>query len=110
MRHCDDLDVGIALAIDDEVRKTPQRDTAHRRADAHAGHESADRWTFGDQPQALLDLVPELLAEPGSLVLVPGDRVTQLGLRLTVEAQALHLPKISRSIRWRTSLQSELTA
>jgi hypothetical protein len=63
-----------------------------------------------DQVKNLLDLGPKRVAEPCALSFVANDRVTKLGFGFGIETNYHHRPKISLSIRRRTSAQSEVTA
>src|SRR6266852_2600955 len=109
MRERDDLDVVFAFPIDEEERKTPQRKAAY--AALRARHGRANLWMVRNQRGDILNLAPQPIAESCSLVFVPPDFRAYLSFRDVVGTNRLrHRPKISRSIRWRTSFQSDVTA
>ncbi len=110
MRQRDEFNGTGALAVDHEVRETPERHSARDPSDSRAMYDAADRRLLRNQGNGRLQLVPEFTAKALTLILVPDNRCPNLFLGLSVRANRLHCRKISSSIRRRTSFQSDVTA
>jgi hypothetical protein len=105
----DDLEIFVSFTIDHEEREATHRYASHDPASSNLRH-STDPRVFLNQMKNNRDLAPEFVAETDALFFVANDGAAKLGFGFRLETDRLHLPKISLSIRRRTSAQSEVTA
>src|SRR5437773_1763502 len=86
-----------------------KRQAPYCRTDANPAHDFANCRISGDQIDRCLNFRPQPVAQPGALTVIPSNVVTKLRLGFGSWPDRLrHLPKSSRSIRARTSFQSEV--
>lgn len=109
MRQRDDLEMVGMLPVHEKKREVAKRNAANCASGANATDHLADRGMGGDQIDRRFDLGPQPVAKAGALTLVPADVLSELLFRLGIGTDSgTHRPKMSRSIRARTSDQSEV--
>ena len=85
--------------------------SAHSSRHSNAPYDFANRRMRRNQRDCRLNLGPESVAQAGALSFVPSDVVSEVGIRFVIRSYRLHQrPKMSLSIRARTSFQSELAS
>jgi hypothetical protein len=76
----DDLNVGVAHAVDHEVWEAPQRHSAHFVLGSHPRDEAAQAWLPANCVENGLDFRQESSAEAGAAAFIPGDGGTKFPL------------------------------
>ena len=81
-----DPDVLFKLKIENRIRKSPQ----HVLMEAFIAVRRKRTWHACDALYGTFNLLPEFVPQTGALLLIIGDRGTQLRLGFTVENNGLH--------------------
>ena len=104
-RH--NLKIILIFAVYQAKREMAKRNLSNTSPRCNTVHRFTDRRVRGDQVDRGLYLRPKPIAESRALGLVPSNVVTKFFFGFSVRAnRPRHRPKISRSMRARTSFQS----
>ena len=107
--ECNDLDVLGSFAIHQVERKPSQKDATRRRFSSYLRYGVPDLRVRSDQRDKSLNLVPQFLSQSRASVFVPPNFGTDFRISGRIRPNGFgQRPKISRSIRRRTSSQSRV--
>src|SRR5213075_743311 len=96
------------FAVHEQERETAERKPAHNSSRSYAGNRLANPGVAGDQTNRGRQVGQQRPAQPVASGFIPPDVVSKLLFGFVVRPYELHRPRMSLSIRARTSFQSEV--
>ena len=103
-------DVVVVISIDDEQREAPQRNSSGGSPHAGSGHDFPYQGVFRDELERPLNLIPKPHSQVDRARGVVPDVSEDLLVGERVRPNRFtHRPNISRSMRCRSTFQSEVT-